>query len=186
MLAGSSLAGELPETDNRTARFGVYLNDGTGSKMSYYLKPDVSLQWGRCGSGTETSSRELTLTATLTSTAPADAETSLPTYVTGNGALGTAPGSAATVTNVYLPQGWELLSATTSNGLNPVSATFAGRQVLTFDSILAPQQSASLTVVVRATTTATEAEAWVTPTADADIAPIVTKDCETIGVATLE
>ncbi len=186
MLAGSTLAGELPESDDQTARIGVYLNDGTGSKMSYYLKPVVSLQWGRCGSGTDASSRELTLTSTLVSTAPADAQTTLPTYVTGNGALGTAPGSAATVTNVYLPPGWELVSATTSNGLNPVSATLDGRQVLTFDSILAPQQSASFTVVIRATTTSTEAEAWVTPTADASIAPIVTAACDQTGVATLE
>ncbi|WP_295789497.1 DUF4012 domain-containing protein [uncultured Microbacterium sp.] len=186
VLAGSTLAGELPESDDQTARIGVYLNDGTGSKMSYYLKPVVSLQWGRCGSGTDASSRELTLTSTLVSTAPADAQTTLPTYVTGNGALGTAPGSAATVTNVYLPPGWELVSATTSNGLNPVSATLDGRQVLTFDSILAPQQSASFTVVIRATTTSTEAEAWVTPTADASIAPIVTAACDQTGVATLE
>lgn len=186
IVAGTTLAGELPSTDEHTARFGVYLNDGTGSKMSYYLKPEVSLDWDKCQGTGGGSPRTLTLTLELSNGAPLDAQTSLPPYVTGNGVYGVAPGSATVISNLYLPQGYELLSASASNGSTYEEATLEGRQVLTFGMNLEPQTSASVTVVVEATTSATEAEAVVTPTADASLNPTVVAVCSNASTATLE
>ncbi|WAC68496.1 DUF4012 domain-containing protein [Microbacterium sp. SL75] len=186
ILDGSSVAGELPETNDETARFGVYLNDGGGSKMSYYVTPDVSLAWDQCAPDGRNGPRQLTLRMRLRNTAPTDAETSLPRYVTANGAFGTAPGTATVVNNVYLPEGFELVSAETATGTGPSTGTFEGRQVLTFGFQLLPQTSADLTVTVRATSTASKAEAFITPTADAGIDPTVKATCEATGIATLQ
>ncbi len=48
LLGATAVGGGLPVSDERTARFGVYLNDGTGSKMSYYITPTVALDWISC------------------------------------------------------------------------------------------------------------------------------------------
>lgn len=176
VLSGSTFAGALPVTTERTARFGVYFNDAGGSKMSYYVKPDVRLAWSACASGAA-SERELTLSVSLISTAPADAATSLPRYLTANGTFGVAPGNAATLTNVFLPEGWDLVTATSSNGLTFADATYAGRRVLSIGTNLAPQASNQLDIVVKRVSTATEAEVFVTPTADGSIDPTPSADC---------
>ncbi|GAA3025090.1 DUF4012 domain-containing protein [Microbacterium dextranolyticum] len=177
VLDTSVIAGALPVTDARTARFGVYLNDGTGSKMSYYTTPDVALRWGSCEPAGTLAARELTLDVTLTSTAPADAATALPAYITGDGWFGTAPGVTEVVSNVYLPEGFELVSAVNSAGREVASGTHEGRRVLTSAVNLAPGESAHLTVVVRATTRVAAAEAIVTPTAQAALSPTVEASC---------
>ena len=185
ILEGSSVAGGLPTTDGETARFGVYFNDGGGSKMSYYVKPAVSLAWDQCAPDDRNTSRQLSLRLSLANTAPADAATSLPAYVTANGAFGTAPGTATVVNNIYLPEGWELVSGTTSDGTGFTTGSLKGRQVLTFGFSLLPQTSGDLTVVVRKTSTAANAEAIVTPTADATIDPTVEAGCSAAANATL-
>ncbi|BAJ75215.1 non-ribosomal peptide synthetase modules [Microbacterium testaceum StLB037] len=185
ILADTTVAGPLPVTDDRTVRFGVYLNDGTGSKMSYYVKPDVAVEWTSCQPLTATGLRSLTLSLTLTNDAPSDAATSLPTYITGEGAYGTAPGTAKVVGNLYLPEGFEVVSSAASNGANFADATFQGRQVLTFGVDLTPQASTRITVEVRALTTATDAEAYVTPTADSSLDPVIRASCGSPGPGTL-
>jgi len=185
VIAGSTLAGGLPVTDSRTARFGVYLNDGTGSKMSYYVKPDVSLGWGSCGPAGAGSSRQLTLTLTLTNLAPLDAATSLPTYITGNGAYGSAPGSATVVTNIYLPEGFDLVSGTASDEATFADGSVQGRRVVTFGSRLDPQVGVTIKIAARAVTSASEAEAYVTPTADPSLSTVVAAECRNAAVAVL-
>ncbi|MDT0117726.1 DUF4012 domain-containing protein [Microbacterium sp. PRF11] len=186
LIAGTPLAGELPSSDSRTSRFGVFLNDGTGSKMSYYVKPDVQLSWGQCGGGLGDTPHELTLTLTLTNTAPTDAERTLPPYITGNGAYGIAPGSVSIVPNLYLPPGYQVASSTTSDGTSFVPGALEGRTVLTYGFVVQPQSSVSLTVVVQARTSASKAEAFVTPTADTTLNPTVAAECERVPAATLE
>ncbi|MCI9858197.1 DUF4012 domain-containing protein [Microbacterium proteolyticum] len=181
VIEGTALAGELPQSDEQTARFGVYLNDGTGSKMSFYVKPTVALTWGRCGAV----DRQLTMTMSLTNTAPADAAKTLPAYVTGNGAFGTPPGAATVVSNVYLPQGWKLVSSTTTSVTGIAQATFEGRQVLTFGSTLGPQATDTVSVTVESSTDPSVAEALVTPTADASLPPTVRATCTPSSSATL-
>lgn len=177
IIDGTVVAGQLPDTDAHTARFGVFLNDGTGSKMSYYIDPDVSLAWASCRPGGQSAPRQLTLQLTLTSRAPADAATTLPEYITGGGVYGTAPGAAEVVGNIYLPQGFELVSATATNGAGFAGGVHEGRRVLTFGIDLTPGASTGVTVTVRANTAAGDAQAVVTPTADAARAPVVVATC---------
>lgn len=76
-IAGTVLAGRLPTDDGTRPTVGVFLNDGTGAKLSYYLNQSVALSAGSCEpDGT----RLLRLRLTIGSTAPA---AGLPAYVTG-------------------------------------------------------------------------------------------------------
>lgn len=185
ILAGTTIAGPLPATDERTARFGVYLNDGTGSKMSYYLTPKTSLAWGSCPSADRSVQRQLRLHLDLVSSAPSDAATSLPVYITGNGVYGVAPGTARVVGNIYLPSGFDLVSAETTFGTNFEQATFDGYTVLTFGVDVDPQQSVGIDVLVQAPSQATGAEAYVTPTAEATLHPVTQATCQSPAHASL-
>ncbi|WP_248239866.1 DUF4012 domain-containing protein [Microbacterium kunmingense] len=154
LLAGTTLAGPLPETDGDVARFGVYLNDGTGSKMDYYVTATPTLTWDACVRGgspaSPTASGTATLTVTLTNNAPADAATALPRYITGGGAFDVAPGIARTVGYVYLPEGFELQDATITGDVGFGGGTHDGRRVLSFAVDVAPGASATATVSVTA------------------------------------
>ncbi|RLK48010.1 DUF4012 domain-containing protein [Microbacterium telephonicum] len=179
VLADTTLAGPLPPTDATQLGFGVYLNDGTGSKMDYYVTPETTVAWGECTvDDAGRASGTVTLTLTLTNNAPADAATSLPEYITGGGSFGTPAGTAKTVSYLYLPAGAELVESTRSDGGGFGGAFHDGRQVMSFGASLTPGQSASATVTVRTTVPgAAEAVAWVTPTADAALAPRVGDSC---------
>ncbi|WP_398470510.1 DUF4012 domain-containing protein [Tardiphaga sp.] len=179
VLAGTTLAGALPVSDTRTARFGVFLNDGTGSKMSYYVKPEVELSWDSCQRTGEPTSQQLALRVSLANAAPADADRRLPWYITGGGVYGVAPGTARVIGNLYLPKGYDLVSATASDGATFEVDEFDGYSVLTYGQDLAPQSSADVTVVVKGLSTAVDAEAFVTPTVDSALAPVIATSCET-------
>lgn len=175
LLAETTLSGPLPASDPDTARLGVYFNEGGGSKMDYYVTPDVRLTWADCAAGTRT--RELTLDITLTSDAPADAGESLPEYLTAGGNYGVEPGVARTVGDVYLPAGFEVVTFHTATGRSAGGGMVGDRQVLSYVLDLEPGESGSVTVTARAVTDVTAAEAWVTPTADASLSPTVRADC---------
>lgn len=162
MLDGTSLQGTLPVTDADTTRFGAYLNDGTGSKMDYYMKADSAVGWCTATGGEQLA----TLTVSLTSTAPADAATSLPGYITGGGGNGVDPGVARTVAYLYLPQGSELVSSTSAGvGSTPGfgQGSHDGRTVLVWESYLEPGQSTTATIQVRTPVTP-QLQALTTPT----------------------
>lgn len=186
IIAGTELAGELPTTDSDTARLGVYLNDGTGSKMSYYVRPKVTLEWTSCSAAGVTGDRELRLTVDLTNNAPPDAAVALPRYVTGDGAFGVPPGSVRVVSNIYLPMGWSWSSVRTSDGSGFDATLVQGRSVLTFGAELSPQSSVSISVSARGTSEVRNAQAIVTPTADPSLAPIMDAPCEDVTRATLQ
>ncbi|CAL4860796.1 DUF4012 domain-containing protein [Microbacterium sp. MM2322] len=179
VLAGTTLAGAPPEGDSDTARFGVYFNDGTGSKMDYYISPEVTLGWSGCGSGS--TPRTLSLKITLTSTAPADAATALPDYITGGGTYGVPEGTARTVGEVYLPEGFQATTSFTSTGRGFGGGMVGDRQVLSYSLDLKPGESQTVSIDVVADTDIRSAEAWVTPTADAAVSPVVRASCESSG-----
>ena len=109
ILAGTNLAGALPESSAAEQRFGVYLNDATGAKMDYYLHTSVGVASAKC----RTDGRANYLVrVTLSSDAPADAATSLPWYVTGAGLSGVPAGDTYTTVAVYAPQGYVAVGAT--------------------------------------------------------------------------
>lgn len=86
-LAPTTVAGELTSGDPHSPQVGVYLNDTTGSKMSYYLRYRADVDSTYCTGGVQ----GLSGSAHFDSRAPADAA-SLPNYITGGGVHGTSRG----------------------------------------------------------------------------------------------
>lgn len=156
VLDGTTLQGALPVTDADRTQFGVYLNDGTGSKMDYHMRVDLETAW--CGDDAAA------VRLVLRNEAPDPA--TLPDYVTGGGAFGVPVGEARTNTYVYLPEGATIAEqASRSDGISPgfETATDRGRVVVTWSSQLAPGQSAELFLRVTTPRT-TELDALLTPT----------------------
>ncbi|GAA0714871.1 DUF4012 domain-containing protein [Dactylosporangium roseum] len=96
-IAGTVFAGTLPEDDGDRPTVGVFLNDGTGAKLGYYLTRAVELTVGPC---LEDGTRQLGLTVTLGSNAP---RTGLPRSVLGLGLAGEY--TVRTNVMVYAPTG---------------------------------------------------------------------------------
>ncbi len=91
VLAGSPVAGEIRGSDPRVPEVGVYLNDATGSKMSYYLRTTAALRAEGCADGVQ----QLAGHADLTYTADSPPVDELPEYVSGGARLRHPPGRAA-------------------------------------------------------------------------------------------
>ena len=83
---------------------GVFLNDGTGAKLGYYLHNTVALGAGRCRPDGR---RELAVTMTLHYTAPS---AGLPAHVKGIGVPG-RPYALQTNVLVFAPAGGGLVGA---------------------------------------------------------------------------
>jgi hypothetical protein len=104
-LAGTVLEGRLPTDGATTPTVGVFLNDGSGGKLSYYLTHAAQLSVGACdGDG----NRELHLKLTLGSTAPT---ADLPDYVTGLALSGDKYTSRTNVM-IFSPTGGGVVGAT--------------------------------------------------------------------------
>ncbi|MGI9822614.1 DUF4012 domain-containing protein [Agromyces sp. Marseille-Q5079] len=140
ILAGTTLAGGLPVSDDATQTFGVYFNDMTGSKMDPYLDVQVGAASVTCRND---GLPNYEVVVKLTNTAPADAATSLPAYVTGAGMYGTPPGSIRTSVHVYSALGTYNLGVMLNGeatGYHPTSDT--GYTLSKVVSQLAPGESA--------------------------------------------
>lgn len=175
ILDGATIQGDLPVTDDALTQFGVYLNDGTGSKMDYYTEATAAVGW--CDASTAFTQnlrpgeylREdplATVSVTLRSTAPADAATSLPEYITGGGNFDVPAGVTRTVAYLYLPTGSEVVSSVAGDdGAATVfgTGTHEGRDVLIWETNLNPGETAAATIQVRTPPTPT-LEALMTPT----------------------
>jgi len=166
---GTTLQGALPVTDADRTMFGVYLNDGTGSKMDYYMHVDVETAW--CAADAAG------VRVVLRNDAP-DPST-LPEYVTGGGVYGVPVGHAQTSVYVYLPEGSTLAGQRAETGGLPyglAQGTDRGRPVVKLSVQLAPGQQAAFEV--RAETPATsELGAILTPTVNANETPKVGEAC---------
>lgn len=165
LLADTTLGGGLPVSDDEASRFGVYVNDGTGSKMDFYQNTTTALEWSICAlDAAGTATGDAVLTVTLGNTAPADAA-SLPAYITGDSAFGVPAGITRTIGYLYLPEGFELVDATMSDGTGFGGGTHNGRRVVSFAIDLPPGGSATATVTARASEpVAATLEAVTTPT----------------------
>jgi len=170
-LAGTVLAGDLDTGERAASSVGVFLNDATGGKMSYYLDTDVRLTGSVCTDGGRVDS----FRATLTSTAPADAASSLPWYVTGGGISGVEPGDVRTVVVLYPPRGGEV--GTVRVGGAPTGALVAdvfGRRAASLPVTLGPGQTTEVAFTVTSTSPAPAVpgaagtiDLWTTPTVSA-------------------
>jgi hypothetical protein len=139
-VAGTAIAGELPTKATVTPHAGVYINDSTQAKMSYYLQYSVSLASRSCSAGLQNAVG----TMTMTSATPPDVG-HLPVTVTGLGdpSLGIARGDQYVVVYLTSPIGGTITSLSVDGKEVPTPALvpFMGRQVATTGVRLDPRST---------------------------------------------
>ncbi|MFZ3417155.1 DUF4012 domain-containing protein [Arthrobacter sp. 3Tela_A] len=161
VIASTALSGEVTGAAGGGASFGVYYNDGTGAKMDYYARRTVELRQSCSGDGYST----YTVRLSLANTAPQDAAESLPSYVTGNGQFGVAPGDFQTNYVFYGPSQALVESARLDGVSTPIGSGLHGkRPVGTVTVNLAPGQTAVLEVDFTRVIQSSEPHLVVTPT----------------------
>ncbi len=99
--ADARVAGALSGEDGRTPHVDVGLNDGTGSKMSYYLRFEAEVRSTECVDGKQRLAGAVTLTQAISSRKAAK----LPPSVTGRGLSGIPTGEQMVFVRVYGPFG---------------------------------------------------------------------------------
>jgi len=128
-IEGTMLGGQLPADDGATPMVGVFLNDGSGAKLGYYLTRSATLAVGEC---LEDGIVELRLTVVIGSTAP---RSGLPRDVLGMG-VGGDPYTVRTNVMVYSPTNGALVDATVNGAPVDVGTGVEGNRsvaVLTVD-----------------------------------------------------
>ena len=142
VLAASALGGTIPADSADATYVGVLMNDATGAKMDYYTRASITTAIGTCRGEATTQVR-----VTWTNTAPADAATSLPPYVTGDGFYGVPPGSVKTLIAVYGPEGATPSRIDRDGAEEGVqTAALGDRSVVQHEVLLAPGESTTITV----------------------------------------
>jgi hypothetical protein len=142
VLAASTLGGTLPIDGPRGPYVGVLFNDATGAKMDYYTDASISTAVGVCGGEPTTQVR-----VTWTNGAPADAEQTLPLYVTGNGIYGVHAGSVRTMIAIYGPEGANVRAIDRDGSEEGVQTTTLGmRSTVQHTVLLEPGESTTITV----------------------------------------
>lgn len=127
-IAGTAVAGEIARREDRVPQVGFYLNDATGSKMSYYLRTKVRMSAESCAAGAQ----QLSAAADLTYTGQSPPVKELPLSVTGPGTFGTPKGEQLVLVRIYGPTDGELGSLRVAGRRVPVEAVDdRGRPVTT-------------------------------------------------------
>jgi len=140
-LEGTRVAGELPSGVSGRPQVGVYLNDATGSKMSYYLDYTAGVTSTSCSYGRQ----HLSGHVTIGSRAPDNAD-ALPTSITGGAAYGIEAGSQLVAADVYGPVGGTLVDfVLDGRKLSPPVHDYQGRPVVSLALFLDPGQELDLT-----------------------------------------
>ncbi|MGH3365922.1 MAG: DUF4012 domain-containing protein [Nocardioidaceae bacterium] len=153
LLSETALAGALPDQPTEAPAVGVFLNDGTGAKMGYYLDHEVTVEPVSCDSDGQ---QRLRTIVTLRSDAPPNAR-NFPVSVIGPG-FGAKPGTVRVNLLLYAPFGGTvrsvaiddepLRSAELRHDGRPVAAQTIDiapgqEQTVTFDVISGPGQTAT-------------------------------------------
>lgn len=155
------LGGSISGLSVLPAQFGVYFNDGTGAKMDYYVQRTVQLVKECPRDGYE----ETTVRITSTNTAPADAATSLPAYVTGDGNFGVPAGSVQTNLVVYGPAQANIETAKTDGSRTEFAPYSHGNRPVGVLAVrLAPGESRTVEFTFGKIVQHTEPNLVVTPT----------------------
>jgi hypothetical protein len=153
LVAGTRMSGVMPADAPDRTMLGVYVNDNTGSKMSYYLDMDVNV----CASG-RAARGEITLTSDVTPEQAAD----LPYYMTGPYFT---PGEISTYLTIYGPQGSEFASASIDGAPAQVlsAGQHLGRPVVKVEVLNRFVDSHVVSFEFTASTDLGPAEVWHTP-----------------------
>ncbi|MFJ6303408.1 DUF4012 domain-containing protein [Pseudarthrobacter oxydans] len=172
-IGGSIVSGP----DASPGSFGVFFNDGTGSKMDYYVRHTVQLVHQCPVDGYE----QTAVRVTITNVAPADAATSLPAGVTGGGAYGVPPGVVQTNVVAYGPPEAYVEAATLDGSKSDFAPFFHGNRPVGVVSVrVAPGESRSIELTFGKISQQAQSRVVVTPTVqDVNdvILPPVTVDC---------
>ncbi|MDQ0767971.1 hypothetical protein QF031_000720 [Pseudarthrobacter defluvii] len=161
VIAKYMVSGSVSGPSVSPAQFGVYFNDGTGAKMDFYMRRTVQLIKECPADGYE----QTTVRITSTNTAPADAGASLPSYVTGGGVFGVAPGSVQTNIIAYGPVQANVESATVDGQKTPFAPySHANRPVGIVAQQLGPGDSKTVEFTFGKIVQHTEPNVVVTPT----------------------
>lgn len=143
-VAGTAIAGEMPGDEEAV---GVYLNDATESKMSYYLEYDVELVARSCDDGVQ----ELAGSVDLTNDTPDDIA-DLPPTVTGHTAedTDTLPGDQKVGMYLMFPGSGRLMELEVPGRriVAPTTFPLGARSVAPVFLTLAPEETASVEFVV--------------------------------------
>lgn len=136
---------------------GIFLNDGTGGKLDYYLKATVSIETPACTPG---SSEVVRLD--LAYDPPADVAT-YPWYVVGVHSTTIPTGSVQTNITAYSPVGGRLLEQQLGSAyVGGITATESGRQVSVLTSQLKPGEHATYRFTIAGASSSPAV--WTTPT----------------------
>ncbi len=180
LLAGTVLAGELRGDAGGRPVVGVFLNDGSQAKMSWYLDTDVAVTGGGCradGTGL------LDVAVTLTNTLTPDQVATLPPYVTGSGNV-VPKGEVRTNVVIYAPTGGLVDDVAITGGEPGVTSQIHdGLAAVGKTTQLAP--GASVTISARVTTGSLPADRVIlrtTPTAKGDKSVTVADVCSHEGL----
>ena len=162
---------------------GVYLNDRSGSKVSYYLGTDITKGSAVC---TPDGRQVHRITLTLANRLPADAVPGLSRSVSGMryAEFGLKKGELKLGTMFYIPPGATFLSASLNGNPVPITERHdTDRPVLPVDARLSPGDSATLTVdVLMGTPGARTLVTDVTPTADSTLLHDAPLSCSEVAL----
>jgi hypothetical protein len=119
LLGETALGGRIPREPGEDSPFvGVFLNDGTGAKMQYFLDHEVDVRPVGCNTAER---QELAVTVTLRSRAPENVA-ALPPYVVGMAEqLGIQPGAMRVNVHLYAPIGGWIESSAVDGEEIPLS-----------------------------------------------------------------
>jgi hypothetical protein len=157
-LAGTQLEGKLPTDDGASPGVGLFLNDGSGAKLGYYLTQSAEVTTGDC---TDDRRREIRVKVTLGSSAP---PSGLSKSVLGLGLSGD-PYTVRTNLMVFSPTGGSIADASVDGASAPLGSGFErGRQVAVVTIDLPPKTQKTLTVTLLT---------GPLPTVDTPVTPVV-------------
>lgn len=170
VLGGSTIAGELPSEATDQPQVGVYLNDATGSKMSYYLDYRATVTATSCRNGRQQLSGDFA----IGSHTPAHAG-SLPVSITGGAYHGIPAGSQLVAADVYGPVGGSMRDfVLDGKKLSVPVMRYRGRPVASLALYFDPGQQLDLTWAMTTGPGQTgDADVRVTPGVHSNTAPSV-------------
>ncbi len=151
LLEETALAGRIPREEGNDPTVGVFLNDGTASKLQYYFRHQVDVKPVSCNpEGRQT----LEVTVSMSSTAPRDAAGLPPSVIgprsDGESFFGVRPGDQRINVHLYAPiGGWIEDSAVDGEEVPLSEAEHLGHPVGSRSVTLAPGGSSTLTYRVR-------------------------------------
>ena len=142
LLTGEDVANELPQ-DPAQPELGLYVNDASADKLSYYLHSDVEVTSESCSSA---GVQKLAVEVRLRSSAP---RSGLSPYVAGEGRNGLTPYWMRNSFLLVAPTGGRI-DEVTLDGQDAVSSTadLYGRSASSTTVDLAPEQAKTLRYVV--------------------------------------